>query len=57
MRGTPPTAAQIREAVALLVEGDRLLRLLGVEQRIYEARVVVPHLRSSPSASCFGLSR
>jgi hypothetical protein len=31
MRGTPPTAAQIREAVALVAEGDLLLRLLGVD--------------------------
>jgi hypothetical protein len=31
MRGTPPAAAQIREAVALGAEGDRLLRSLGVD--------------------------
>jgi len=31
MRGTPPTAAQIREAVALVAEGDLLLRLLGID--------------------------
>jgi hypothetical protein len=31
MRGTPPTAAQIREAIAFVAEGDRLLRLVGVD--------------------------